>query len=202
MNGDANRGLFVGNALYSLHTWYQFLRPDYGRRPDIFETFASACMSVVAQVPKAALVALAHLSWHESQRAEYLADALSARIAGTDAAVSALDKLRYGATFANVVQRLALNDGGDLFGEIRRRLIEAAATTAPKKADASADRYRLDQSHPPTDYRLTFLGSRPVETGKLLLSAADQEELEAELAALSPPIQKQLTDRYLRYLYR
>jgi hypothetical protein len=150
----------------------------------------------------AGLTQLAHLSWHESQRAEYLADALAARIAGTEAAISALKKLRYGVSFTTV-QRLALNDAaGDLFVELRRRVERSVQAAASQPEEAPETRYRLDRTHPPTDYRVKFLRSRACEPGRLRLSPAECEALEAELAALSPRIQKQLVDSYLRRLYR
>lgn len=201
VNGDANRGFFVRSALSSMQTRYQFLRPDYGRRPGIFELFASACMIVIAQVPKTWLYLLAHLSWHESQRAEYLADALAARIGGTEAAISALKKTSSNMSFATTVQRLALNDGGDLFGELRRRVEQSLLAAEAQPAEA-AERYRLDQTHPPTDNRVTFLRSRTPEPGRLRLSSNECDALEAELQSLAPPIQKQLVDRYLRSIYR
>src|SRR5205823_1107089 len=63
-----------------------------------------------------------HLLLRETQRAEYLADALAARVAGTTATVALQEKLLLEPTFAMVVQRqtrLPKGERARLFEELR-----------------------------------------------------------------------------------
>src|SRR5207302_1982331 len=77
---------------------------------------------LAAQIPRLGAVALSHLLWRDSQRAEYLADHLAAQVAGTDALLSLLDKLFLRDTYALVVQRVGIaNEHENLFATLRHR---------------------------------------------------------------------------------
>lgn len=197
VNGDSTRGLIVGSAIYSLITWRDVLRPTYAR-PGIVERIGGAVMRLVSYLPAAGLWLLARLSWHESQRAEYLADALGARLAGRQAAVSTLHTLEQQPIFATALHQLALNrESGDLFAKARARLLEV-----PRRRVVRPSRYRIEGTHPPTAFRLEFIASRPDEPPEILLTETENRALSEELAAFAPEVQKRLVERYLRRMYR
>lgn len=98
VNGDATTGFVVGSARYSLGQWHMMLRPDAFDRRMSRQRYVgiAAMLSNMVTTALAALVGLgisllSHLLWRDSQRAEYLADSLAARAAGTEAMLSLLD---------------------------------------------------------------------------------------------------------------
>lgn len=204
VNGDATRGFYIRTALRSLHSWRGFLSPSpTPRQPNLFEQFGNAFMALLGQLPGAALRLLSHLNWRESQRAEYLADYLAAQVAGTDAALSALAKLQFSSRFYGTVHNLTLNNRMDeLLPELRRQLSQADLAAALDGGPDAVEPYRLDATHPPPVYRLAFLRARSVERPTLVLSAEENERLEQEWRRFLPGVQKALTDRQLRRLYR
>jgi Zn-dependent protease with chaperone function len=101
VNGDFSRTFFVGSAIDSLVNWYLLLAPDRG--PTRYQGSAIAglgdivgrmVMSVIAELILTFVFFMDQLLLFERRRAEYLADDLSARVAGTDAAVSMLEILK------------------------------------------------------------------------------------------------------------
>src|SRR4029450_6915021 len=120
INGDPMRSFFVGSAVHTLYTWYTLLwmmgQAQYVSNGSLigFLTFLARIPlrfvpKALAFIPLGGSYVLAHLLWRDSQRAEYLADALSAQTAGTNACVSALSKLQLHDVFSLSVQRVALD---------------------------------------------------------------------------------------------
>jgi Zn-dependent protease with chaperone function len=97
VNGDPLRSFFVGSAVNTLIEWHLVIRPD-----DLLPAHQGGWAFLMLPINLAGFAlagliwlagyALVHLLWRDSQRAEFLADYPSATVAGTDAALSALDK--------------------------------------------------------------------------------------------------------------
>ena len=95
VNGDPNRGFFVGTALYSLAMWHDTIRGDEIIVGSISGTITNTILRILSGVPWALYTLMAHLVWRDSPAAEYLADYLAAQTGGTNAEVSQLHKIRY-----------------------------------------------------------------------------------------------------------
>src|SRR5207253_6289128 len=123
------------------------------------------------------------LLMRDSQRAEYLADALAARMAGTEAAVSLHEKLLLDSTVANVVQRVAQGRGApDLFCELERALEDVPPhEREQRRRSARLEETRLEATHPPTGQRIRLLEERPAATGRVTLDADRNARIDAEL---------------------
>jgi heat shock protein HtpX len=96
VNGDFNRTGFVGGAMNTLIEWYLLLRPStiFGSRNYLVGALANLLMLGLANSILGILFVLRQLLLYESRRAEYLADYLAAQVAGTDAALSLLEKFQ------------------------------------------------------------------------------------------------------------
>jgi Zn-dependent protease with chaperone function len=210
-NGDPNRGLILGHAIRSLVDWHYFLYPvrilDGSRRamragvamilPNLL--FRLICLGI-----QLVIYVLAHLSWHESQWAEYYADSLAAEASGTDAMMSLLEKLHYGDSFWFIVQKVYLSKGKMRFAEAFQ---EKIATMPERELQRirrveKMEQSRLDTTHPPTSYRIGFMEARHVETPRYLLSKVDEEQLEKELQPLYAELEGRLMENYKWSLYR
>jgi heat shock protein HtpX len=203
VNGDANRGVVVGTAIFTLATWHRILHHSSRGGLDTFELIAAAIMEVVSYVPRAWLRLLSLLSWRESQRAEYLADHLAATIGGTQAAVSAFAKLQHGNAMWRLVRTAAVGQPEtDILQELRRAVALDTGNSAAAADERRIDHYPLESTHPPTPYRIRALRARPALEPAVVLTQAETERLDRELEAFAPAVQRQLLERYRRSLYR
>ncbi len=148
---------------------------------------------------------LNHLLWRDSQRAEYLADHLSARVAGTDAALSALHMLCLANTCvglrwdARLVQDVAEGSITDLYEELRGRVarLPERERDRVRRVERLAS-FRLDATHPPTAYRIALLDARPALDPTVHLSPGESVALARELAAVEHRAQEQIVEAYKR----
>lgn len=95
VNGDLSRSFFVGSAIDSLVNWYLLLVPDRGTTVGgLGGVVGRMVVSVIAELILLCVFFMGQLLLYERRRAEYLADYLSAQVAGTEAAISMLEKLK------------------------------------------------------------------------------------------------------------
>src|SRR5205814_10012705 len=104
-----------------------------------------------------------HLLLRDSQRAEFLADALAARTAGTNPVISLQEKLLLNPSFRYAMQRAAQDRSGaaDVL-----TIFESTVATAPERERERRRRVarlevtRLSSTHPPTSRRIELLAGR------------------------------------------
>lgn len=210
VNGDPNRGFFVGTAINSLSTWQYLLRPDRAEATRYRQTnlhvaavVAEFASHLLSAIPWSALVLLSHLLYRDAQRAEYLADYLATRVSGVPAMLSLLDKLHLSGVYAGTVQSIVVSQGKrDLFVELAGRV----ATLPPRELERirrveRLEASRLDATHPPTASRIAFLQGRPVASSAFTLSRIENEQIESELARVHERIQSKIVDQHRRSLY-
>jgi heat shock protein HtpX len=165
--------------------------------------FAGLLMRALSIIPRAMSYALSHLVWRDSQRAEYQADLLAASVAGTPAALSLLDKLHFDQIVPETVQRIFLSQRDqNVFDELRARaaslpLRELERIRRVERLEGS----RLDVTHPPTTHRIALLRARPTPDARVHLHDEQSVQIDRELAALQPAIQREMVDVYRRRLY-
>jgi Zn-dependent protease with chaperone function len=157
----------------------------------------------LAQLAYGAALVLAVFALRTSQRAEYLADDLAARVAGVGAKRDLLTALQ-AADVANLaLQQLALARGEH---SLTARLEQAMHEIPQRERERLRRVGRLEQacidaSHPPTALRLAMLDRRADAPPLVVLSEAEHAAINRELRELEGPIQQQLIAAYRSGLY-
>ncbi len=208
-NGDARRGFFVGSAVRALADLYWIVAPeDMPEGPSwalgIFDRAANWVFYVLSRPFWWLLMLELHLLLRDSQRAEYLADALAARVAGTEAAVALSEKWLLESTFRGVVQHAArAGDDSDLFEELAAAVVEVPDRERERRRlVARLEGARLDATHPPTAKRIELLEKRPRQEPRVSLSPERSALIDAELGSRRRAIQQDLVDEYRDSLYQ
>lgn len=193
VNGDSARGIIIGGAVSALVEWRSIFPLDG------FLTLIILPVALIfVQLPKLLLYLLVHLLASDSQRAEYLADQMGARVGGTAGMLNLLHKL-------HMIEALTLSadrffEGGRTQGvlEVLRKRVE---TIPPreieriKRVENLLDS-RLDSTHPPTRYRIELLEARPVNEPEVVLSPEHIAAIEEEVALITPYVEGWMLDSY------
>ena len=184
----------------TLQGWAELTNPEF--RGDAIEAFsqmlAYVFMRLVSMVPRAMARVLTWAVFDDHVRAEYRADRLGAEVAGTDGFVSAMRTLLVSAeVFDEAVQRVALGtSGGPVVAQLASQIAQV-----PDEARAQLEEVdvqmgtQLDQTHPPTPWRIEVLLARPI-TASVVLDTPRARRLEDELAQHYPAVNRRLVDAY------
>jgi Zn-dependent protease with chaperone function len=205
-NGDASRGIFVGSAVGGLAHLYYLLAPDrYNQGLGIAEHVANGILWLLSRPAYWLLHLEYHLLLHETQRAEYLADALAARVAGTEAVVLVHEKLLLEPSFRAVVQEHAhpaTAANADLFEATRLRFgsVPERERTRRRRV-AMLEESRLSDTHPPTGMRIRLLEQRPPQAPEVTLDRERSDQIDAELRRLRSPLGERLVELHKASLY-
>jgi Zn-dependent protease with chaperone function len=210
VNHDPRRGLIVGSALQTMVSWGYLFKQQHQTYvmkwsrglTGIGAGIAIAVGEVFMYVAQAIASVLIHLIWHESQRAEYLADYRAGGLAGSRDARTMLTKLTYGVLLQGTVARACNQSqtGVDVLPEFRTEIAtRQAEVLLTETGDGKI--FRLDSTHPPLNYRIAFQEARP-QTATLMLTFGDSEAIDSELAPMVPAVGKMLVDNYHNRLYR
>ena len=210
VNGDTTHGLWAASARRSLHEWTKLLDPRQtnlerrsnqriarrSRRGGLGGLMGFAAPIVMAVlfspffvVALGCRVGLQRLDLYCGQRAEYLADELGARLAGSDAAYGLLAKLG----LAEPVQGFLSASKNRL--KTRRENADGLWTSVTGYVDSipeteqqrrkivdRARNTRTDRSHPANHLRIALIEARPQLPGVLKLSEDEWAAIDAELA--------------------
>jgi hypothetical protein len=147
----------------------------------------------------------AHLVWRDSQRAEYLADALAAGVAGTDAEIAMKERLFDQATFDVTAQQAVHRPAGapiDLFAEIRAAMARVPDHERERRRRvARLEEARLDATHPPTGRRIALLQARLPRQPAVELTPERSAQIDAELASRRAELSARIIDGRRSALY-
>ncbi|MCG8920603.1 M48 family metallopeptidase [Actinokineospora sp. PR83] len=180
VNGDTRRGLLVGSSVGSLRELHGAMRVSPDDMGPVLGFLSALVLSVVSLPVLGVLAVQERLLARSGQRAEYYADDLSARLAGTRAVTSLLAKVELGEPAVDAL-RTALNRGeSDIWAAQRAWLAARPA------AEVLEGPHRVDATHPPTFLRISALGERPCREPALVLAG----DLDAEIR----PLLKRLAD--------
>ncbi|WP_128978768.1 M48 family metallopeptidase [Streptomyces roseicoloratus] len=200
-HGDTRHSLLFGSALNSLTTWLYMLVPSAGR--SLLDMFTNLLTAIPRWGVYGLILLLDQATLRASQRAEYLADAAAARIAGRDAAVGLMERLlasrsAEAAPYREIVAARTRSGGPARRGTPAGRPEEAADGLWERVAAGvrgvpaheyerlrrAAERrgHRVDATHPPTHLRIRHLARTGRQEPVVELGPTRATAVEAELA--------------------
>ncbi|MDQ0878742.1 Zn-dependent protease with chaperone function [Paenibacillus sp. V4I3] len=205
INGDLNRGFFIGSAINTLSTWYQIIKPNRLFEPNGFSFVIAICMIpvnvfllLVSKLIFVFLYLICHLNWLDAQRAEYLADSYATKISGKDAKLSLLNKMHLHFLFDFCILKTINNrNSNPLFEEFKNQ-----AAHIPEKELERINRInlmsdsRLDVTHPPTANRISYINSLEYNNPKYQMTDELYNQFINELSSLKSSIEVKILDDY------
>lgn len=209
-NGDSGRGFFIGGALHALEEVYAVLAPedevDSYVELAIFEKLTNVAMWVISRPALGLLYLQLFLLSQDHQRAEYLADALEARAAGSKASIGLAEKLFLEPTFRAAVMQAAREhtdeSQGDLFGELAVRAVDIPTRERERRRRvARLEEARLDDTHPPTARRIELLEARGGGEPAVTLDADRSARIDEELSGKRTAFHRLLVEEHQDSLY-
>ncbi|MEP7217302.1 MAG: M48 family metallopeptidase [Bacteroidota bacterium] len=209
-NGDSTRGLFMGTAIASLLTWQSIIRPQslHGNARGMAALImipVNALLYGVSGIISGVVFLLARLLYRNQQRAEYLADYLSAVVAGREASVTSIDKLHLANIYEFTVQKFVAgsrNPSG-LFQELGRQMAmipEREMERLRRISRMAAS--RLDMAHPPTPYRVQLLDAKSPIEPRITLSDAEARRIDDEIASFYQGVEQIIVEQRQARMYR
>lgn len=189
VNGDARHGAIVGTSLATLARLYNVLRPGprtlRGTRYGLAEELARLVQALLSSMVAGVLMTQQLISLRAGQRAEYLADAIAARVASPASMADALDTtVTGGATYLFVLERRRFRSADAGFWE----QLHSALAAVPEGEKERRRRVRargpqlVTDTHPPAHLRIRMLRQLPAAEATVTMSAAQEEKIRAELA--------------------
>ena len=211
-NGDSGRGLFVGSAVRGLEHLYIVLSPGSvgvselaGAETAGFAPVVNAFLWLISRPAWWLLLLQVHLVLTDSQRAEYYADLLAAQVAGGRAVVGMHERLLLYTTFRALVQRDALARGETHAGLLDRAVEHLDAVPERererRRRAARLETARLDDTHPPTGFRISLIEQRGAADAKVALSAEGSAAIDRELEKRRADVERTLVDEHRDSLY-
>lgn len=215
VNRDPVRGRYIGNAYRALLELYAMVLPTRLRPTlsgDVFQAEATGgsvltntVLRVVSRLARPFVTLFEVLMRRDSQRAEYLADALAADVAGIDAArgmlrLSHLEPMLITTAGAIVTTR---GSADELFDQLRDRMAHTPAREWQRLDRVMAlEQTQLDSTHPPTAQRIRVIAGRPPAPPRVELEPQDEQAVKLELVPLERPYSRELVARARDRLYR
>jgi Zn-dependent protease with chaperone function len=189
VNGDIRRGLLTQPAFTTLGSAADLFRPvDTFSGPGavgvVGEMLAKAMQWMLSRLLFGAHLLLVMVGLRDAQRAEYLADELAARAAGSAAVASLLDAFLATDVIEMVVRREARAGRGA--ARWRQAADEARAAVADRlpllRQLSIRDDVSLFATHPPAGLRTRMAEKREWRSPTVALTESRTEQIDAELA--------------------
>lgn len=213
-NGDIGRSVYMRSALQTLRQWFHLLTPqsiNEGRvlSNDGFETMIGNLTGYVfGWLPRIGFHILARLQLRDAQVAEYLADGLSMRAAGSSATISLLQKIYLGDLLDRLAQKVATTTRPE---QMIVGLIDNFKTASMKSFSAhETERIRrtelehglgLDTTHPPTIYRVAYISAFKFADPAIRISRQEALEIRNLIDERAHQSFKKVVDDWRGYLY-
>jgi Zn-dependent protease with chaperone function len=194
VNGDAARSVIVYSAMLVLQKYYEFFQvgrfADGMRVAGPFAFIWNIIRWVMSKFTLLMWFLIQLIAYRDQQRAEYYADFLGATVSGSGAAKRALKKLFLALDFDFVMHTTARGENVlDRFLYRAEQLPEREQERLRRLSDMQL--FRINVTHPPTQYRIGFLETEPQMAG-LSLNAKEIDMMNADIERLKPIIQKKL----------
>ena len=209
VNGDTTRSLLAGSAWRSLSEWTSLLHPDRipshgpgsrsvrslrrggptGLAVDLLAPiFILLCTLPFFAIAVGLRAVLTRLQLQCGQRAEYLADELGARLAGTEAALRTQCKVVFAESLPVFVRSrrtggTAKADPATLWADFHAYVESMPENEFQRRLIVDRLRHtRTDRSHPADHLRIALLHERPALPGTISVSDEEWAAIDAELA--------------------
>jgi Zn-dependent protease with chaperone function len=200
VNGDARHGTIVGTSMATLFRVHEVLRP--GRRlhargrASLAESLANVIEGLLRSMVAGVLMAQQLISLRASQRAEYLADAISARVASPASMAGSLDTIVTGrSTYSWILGRRRFTPKAVIWDQLRSALPAVPESEKERcRREDARKRLTVIDTHPPAHLRMRMLRDLPASEASVSLSAAREEAINAELAQDYARVARQIDD--------
>ena len=207
VNGDNLRYTFFWSAVQTLSQWQRVFHPEYlsPNENPLYGLLRLPFYPLLLGLSGLAwlwLQILGTLSFRDSQRAEYLADAVSAQCGGTQAALNLQWKLLLSPICDEVTQRIALERSEgffELFEQMRKNV--PAREFERLRLVSALSGTRLDHTHPLNAFRQQILQKSSVNVPAVNLEPSQIAALEREISTLKPIIEKEVLSRHRDSMY-
>jgi len=198
VNGDVGRSVVLGGAHGALISLWSVVEPDSilpapteGLVGFLAIPFRLIQLGIARAILGLALLQLL-LCYRTSQRAEFHADAIGARIAGTRGSAAALARLHASGPASQLGWLAGASDPVHVIAD-RVRLTSAREIERLRRLEAIGGS-RLDMTHPPTVDRERVIAALPVQPGSIVLTAGESAAIDRELDAHIERIGKELAE--------
>ena len=205
-NNDPNRTGMIYHGLATLDRWLYLINPEkraLNQQWEDEDLTAARSLADIMLVPiVVAFTGLHHLlerlTYLESQRAEYLADTIGARVSGRAAAIEALELIQFEPlarlTFARAYPLLGVT-GISFLASMRDAMRDPPEDTRRTMLETMrAEKSSVDQTHPPTVHRIAFLELAKLPNDPVQDFAALAEAAHVELAEHAERIGRDLLE--------
>ncbi|MEV1002787.1 M48 family metallopeptidase [Nonomuraea sp. NPDC050202] len=186
-NGDSRHGFVVGSAYHSLAVLADVTRFDWREGDGLAGLVAESLLAVLGLPVRGLMVAMELLLYRSSQRAEYRADELGARVAGTSAMTSLLDATNTRAPSAiSFLETSAHTAKPEHLWTALRTSVDAvpASELERRRRAARLEELRVDRTHPPTYLRMEWVAALPYTEGRVPIGDGPAIDKELETVAL------------------
>ena len=211
VNNDPTRGYFHFYAADMLLNWHILISPTYAMRWDDINYLLKlgavplyVLMWCVSQTILGVFYIYYWMIHKESQKAEYYADFLEAKLGGKEASLSLSEKLYNGNVLEYVQQMVVLNPGGK---GVMEYLVEFVSTLPEKEKTRirllmNSVASRIDSTHPPTKYRMEFIDRKGNTEPEYVLDERKFQDIRQELYQYHTEIENKLMDEYRLYIHQ
>lgn len=190
MNGDPNRGLLVEPALTTLRLLAEAtgVRRTVGdialtdRPVGMVHLLGEMVLWAVRRVFLLIHVGLCALAARDHQRAEYLADAVAADVAGTEAAARTMDRLILLDSIATLILYNAETTGPARWSTMASSLHLRRERELPRLRQLTRRDTGLWSTHPPSGLRARMIEAWPAWPPAVTLDDEESARIDAELA--------------------
>jgi len=206
-NGDLRTSLLTRPALETFGSIADLVYPDHGARARGDDVFGFGLVIYLAEWVARPLMYLTSYSFfalhlaanmigaRQSQRAEYYADELAARVAGTAAATSQMDVVLFTTGMTTVIgarsrANLSWRDA------IEQTRAEVAAKLPRRRQLSLRREASLFASHPPTGLRGALLAKGAQHGPAVVLTEAEMERIDTELEKLRVRYQRTIAQSW------
>jgi heat shock protein HtpX len=191
VNGDPNRALLIQPALSTFRMLAEATGADrsyaqltrHGRATaNVVDLVGGLVLWTVSRVLLLAHIGLSALALRDHQRAEYLADAIAADVAGTEATVALLDRLVLAPSVVTLIGYNADSTPPARWGAMASSFADSRRDDLPALRQLTERSTRLWDSHPPGGLRARLIEGRPRQWPEVSLSDEESSRIDRELA--------------------
>jgi Zn-dependent protease with chaperone function len=194
VNGDLRRGPLEHVALTTLGRLAALTRPGESGLNGFVDLLVGIVQWVLSRLIMGVHLVVVGIGQRDAQRAEYLADEIGARAAGSAAAVRLLDVLLMREALETVIRREARAGRSGVAwraaADVAR--VELTAAVPSLRQLSRRDETSLFASHPPTGLRAGMLERRPQQAAGVVLTEQQAERIDREIAGPVERIRRDL----------